>query len=144
MASMNRVFLAGNLTREPEVRRTPAGVAVSDLGLAVSDPYTNKAGERVAQTCFADVVVWGRQAEACGQYLHKGAPVMVEGRLQFDRWETEKGERRSRLRVCANRVQFLGRPAAAAGGQAGEPAGEAPAEAGAVAPAGAGADHAPF
>lgn len=110
MGSMNRVFLMGNLTRDPEVRQTPAGMAVSDIGLAVSDSYTNRAGEKVETTCFADVVVWGRQAENCGQYLRKGSPVLVEGRLQLDQWQTEAGEKRSRLRVCANRVQFLGRP----------------------------------
>jgi single-strand DNA-binding protein len=106
---MNRVFLVGNLTRKPELRRTPAGLAVSDLGLAVSDKYKNKAGELVEATCFADVVVWGKQAEMCEQYLDKGAPVLVEGRLQFDQWQTEQGEKRSRLRVRADRVQFLGR-----------------------------------
>lgn len=119
MASMNRVFLAGNLTRDPELRKTPAGTAVSDLGLAVSDRYVNKAGEKVEQVCFANVVVWGRQAEACGQYLRKGAPVMVEGRLQFDQWQNDAGERRSRLTVRASRIQFLGR--APRGENAGEP-----------------------
>ena len=93
MGSMNRVFLMGNLTRDPEVRHTPAGMAVSDLGLAVSDNYTSKAGEKVESVCFADVVVWGRQAETCGEYLSKGSPVMVEGRLQLDQWETEAGEK---------------------------------------------------
>jgi single-strand DNA-binding protein len=107
---MNRVFLMGNLTRDPELRKTPSGIAVSDLGLAVSEKYRNKAGEMVETTCFADIVVWGKQAEACGQYLGKGAPVIVEGRLQLDQWQTDSGEKRSRLRVRADRVQFLGRP----------------------------------
>jgi len=106
---MNRVFLMGNLTRDPQVRQTPSGQAVSDLGLAVSEKYRNKAGELVESTCFADIVVWGRQAETCGQYLKKGAPVMVEGRLQLDQWQTDQGEKRSRLRVRADRVRFLGR-----------------------------------
>jgi single-strand DNA-binding protein len=109
MGAMNRVFLMGNLTRDPELRTTPSGIAVSDLGLAVSEKYKNKAGEMVETVCFADIVVWGRQAEACRQYLGKGAPVMVEGRLQLDQWQTDKGEKRSRLRVRADRVQFLGR-----------------------------------
>lgn len=109
MGSMNHVFLMGNLTRDPELRKTPGGLAVSDLGLAVSDRYRNKAGEMVENTCFTDVVVWGRQAETCCEYLRKGAPVIVEGRLQLDQWQTENGEKRSRLRVRAERVQFLGR-----------------------------------
>jgi single-strand DNA-binding protein len=108
MGAMNRVFLMGNLTREPALRTTPGG-AVSDLGVAVSEKYRNKAGEVVETTCFADVVVWGKQAELCSQYLTKGAPVLVEGRLQLDQWQTENGEKRSRLRVRADRVQFLGR-----------------------------------
>ena len=110
MGAMNRVFLMGNLTRDPALRKTPAGMAVSDLGVAVSEKYRNKAGEIVESTCFADVVVWGRQAETCSQFLLKGAPVMVEGRLQLDQWQTEAGEKRSRLRVRADRIQFLGRP----------------------------------
>ena len=109
MGAMNRVFLMGNLTRDPALRRTPTGAAVSDIGLAVSEKYRNKAGELVETTCFADIVVWGRQAEACGQYLTKGAPVVVEGRLQLDQWQTPAGEKRSRLRVRADRVQFLAR-----------------------------------
>jgi single-strand DNA-binding protein len=109
MGNMNRVFLMGNLTRNPELRKTPAGIAVSDLGLAVNERYRNKSGEVVESVCFADVVVWGRQAETCGQYLEKGSPVFVEGRLQLDQWKTDAGEKRSRLRVRADRVQFLGR-----------------------------------
>jgi single-strand DNA-binding protein len=123
MGTMNRVFLMGNLTRDPELRKTPSGIAVSDLGVAVSEKYRNKAGEVVETTCFADVVTWGRQAEICSQYLTKGAPVMVEGRLQLDQWQTEAGEKRSRLRVRADRVQFLGRRAG--GTDAAEAAGKA-------------------
>lgn len=113
MAAVNRVFLMGNVTRDPEVRSTPAGAQVSDIGLAVSEKYRNREGQVVETTCFADIVVWGKQAEACGRYLRKGAPVMVEGRLQLDQWETATGERRSRLRVRADRVQFLSRRAGA-------------------------------
>lgn len=109
MGTMNRVFLMGNLTRDPALRKTPTGLSVSDLGLAVSEKYRNKAGEVVESVCFADIVVWGRQAETCGQYLTKGSPIMVEGRLQLDQWQTDKGEKRSRLRVRADRVQFLPR-----------------------------------
>jgi single-strand DNA-binding protein len=116
MGAMNRVFLMGNLTRDPELRRTPTGIPVSDLGVAVSEKYRNKAGEVVQSVCFADVVTWGRLAEICGQYLLKGSPVMVEGRLQLDQWQTEAGEKRSRLRIRADRVQFLGRPRRNEGG----------------------------
>ena len=110
MSSLNRVYLMGNVTRDPALRHTPSGRAVSDLGIAVSEKYRNKEGEMVERTCFADAVVWGRQAETCCEYLHKGAPVLLEGRLQLDQWETDQGEKRSRLRVCADRVQFLPRP----------------------------------
>lgn len=107
MANYNRVILAGRLTHDPEVRYTPSGTAVADLGLAISDSYKNKAGEMVEQTCFVDVVVWGRQAETTGEYMHKGSPVLIEGRLQLDQWEDQQGEKRSKLRVRADRVQFL-------------------------------------
>ncbi len=110
MPSYNRVLLMGNLTRNPEIRYTPSGTAVADLGLAINDSYKNKAGETVEQVCFVDVVVWSRQAESAVEYLHKGSPVFVEGRLQLDQWENQQGEKRSKLRVRADRVQFLGTP----------------------------------
>jgi single-strand DNA-binding protein len=110
MGSMNRVFLMGNLTRNPEMRQTPSGTPVVDLGLAVNETFKNKAGESVESVCFADIVVWGRQAEACQQYLAKGSAVMVEGKLQFEQWQTTEGQKRSKLKIRANRVQFLGRP----------------------------------
>ncbi len=110
MGSFNRVLLMGNLTRNPEIRYTPSGTAVADLGLAINESFKNKAGETVEQTCFVDVVVWGRQAETASEYLHKGSPVFVEGRLQLDQWENPQGEKRSKLRVRADRVQFLGAP----------------------------------
>lgn len=109
MASINRVFLMGNLTRDPQVRQIPSGTSVADLGLAVNESYRNKSGEQVESTCFADIVVWGRQAEACGEYLSKGSAVFIEGRLQFDQWESKDGDRRSKLRVRADRVQFMSR-----------------------------------
>ena len=110
MASMNRVFLAGNLTRDPEVRHIPSGIAVADLGLAINESYKSKSGEMVENTIFVDVVVWGRQAETSGEYLSKGSPVLIEGRLQLDAWETKEGDKRSKLRVRADRVQFLSSP----------------------------------
>ncbi len=110
MASYNRVILMGNLTRDPEVRYLPSGMAVCDMALAVNESYKNKEGELVEQTCFVDIVVWARQAETCGEYLRKGSPVMLDGRLQLDKWQTKEGEQRSKLRVRADRVQFLGSP----------------------------------
>lgn len=110
MSSLNSVFLMGNLTRDVETRMTPAGAMVGDLGVAVSDDYKDKDGQLVKRTCFADVVVWGPQAEACGKFLRKGSPIMVEGRLQLDQWKTSQGETRSKLRVRAHRIQFVGRP----------------------------------
>jgi len=132
MASLNRVFLAGNLTRDPEVRYTPAGAAVADLRLASTRVYTTE-GQRKEETCFIDVVVWGKPAEACREYLSKGSPVLVEGILQFDQWQTEGGEKRSRHRIRADRVQFLGRPRAGEMGDA--PPAEPPAERAAPRPA---------
>ena len=108
MASLNRVFLIGNLTRDPEVRYLPSGMAVGDLSLAISESFKNKAGELVESTCFVDIVVWGKQAETCEKYLSKGSPVMIEGSLQLDKWTSKEGENRSKLRVRAQRVQFLG------------------------------------
>lgn len=104
---MNRVFLMGRLTRDPEVRHTPSGTSVAELSLAVTEFFRSKEGEREERTVFVDVVVWARQAEACGEYLSKGASVMVEGSLQLDQWESKNGEKRSKLRVRAERVQFL-------------------------------------
>lgn len=109
MASMNNVVLAGNLTRKPEVRFTDTGTACTDFGLALNENYKNKAGEVVEKVVFVDVTVWGKQAEACGEYLDKGSPVMLQGRLQLDQWENEKKEKRSKLTVRADRVQFLHR-----------------------------------
>jgi len=107
MASFNKVILVGNLTRDPEKKYLPSGVAVADLGLAVNESYKNKEGEWVEKPVFIDVVVWDRQAENCAQYLSKGSPILVEGRLQLDTWETPQGEKRSKVRVRADRVQFL-------------------------------------
>ncbi len=111
MASLNKVMLIGNLTQDPEVRRTPSGTAVSTLRMAVNESYQNKAGEKVERTVFLDVDVWDRQAENCQQYLSKGSPIFVEGRLQLDSWDDkETGQKRSRLKVRAERVQFLSGP----------------------------------
>lgn len=110
MASLNKVLLIGNITKDPEVKYLPSGIAVGELRLAVTERFTGKDGEQKEQTCFVDVVVWARQAETCGEYLRKGSPIFVEGRLQLDQWKTKEGENRSKLRVRADRVQFLGKP----------------------------------
>lgn len=111
MASLNKVLLIGNLTQDPEVRRTPSGTAVSTLRLAVNESYQSKSGERVEKAIFLDVDVWDRQAETCQQYLSKGSPVCIEGRLQMDSWDDkETGQKRTRLKVRAERVQFLSGP----------------------------------
>lgn len=110
MASYNKVILIGNLTKDPEVRYIPSGTAVADLSLAVNESYKNKAGEQVDSTCFVDVIAWARQAEICGEYLSKGSPILVEGRLQLDKWQNKEGETRSKLRVRAERIQFLSGP----------------------------------
>lgn len=108
MASFNKVILAGNLTKDPEIKYIASGMAVANLDLAINSTYSSKAGEKKEETVFVNIVVWGRQAETASQYLSKGSPILVDGRLQFDTWETPQGEKRSRLRVLAQRIQFLG------------------------------------
>ncbi|MDP2652971.1 MAG: single-stranded DNA-binding protein [Candidatus Omnitrophota bacterium] len=109
MANLNKVFLIGNLTRDPELRYTPAGVAVANLGLAVNRRFRDKSGELKEDVCFLTMTVWDKQAEACCQYLKKGSPVFVEGVLQSRSWETQDGQKRSTIDVRAERVQFLGK-----------------------------------
>ena len=109
MASLNRVFLIGNLTRDPELRYIPSGTAVTTFSLAVNRAYVNQAGEKKEEVCFIRVVVWGRRAEVCGEFLSKGSPVFVEGRLQSRSWEDQSGQKRSTIEVVASNVQFLGR-----------------------------------
>ncbi len=116
MASLNKVLLMGNLTRDPEVRHTPKGTAVGDLAMAINMTYKAQDGTEKEEVCYVDVVVWGRQAETCRYYLTKGAPVFVEGRLQLDQWEGPEGEKKSRMRVRADRVQFLSRSGGGGGG----------------------------
>lgn len=109
MITLNKVFLVGNLARDPDLRHTPSGTAVVEFRLAVSDSYTTSTGEKRDRTCFIDVVAWRKLAESCGQYLVKGSPVFVEGRLEQDSWETADGQKRSRIRVVAYSVQFIRR-----------------------------------
>ena len=108
MASLNKVMLIGNLTRDPEVRYTPKGSAVCDLAIAVNRTYATDSGEKVQETIYVDVVVWARLAEVAGQYLKKGSSAYIEGRLQMDTWEDKQtGQKRSKLRVVAENLQFL-------------------------------------
>lgn len=109
MAGLNRVVLIGNLTRDPELRSTPSGVPVTTLGLAVNRRWTNKVGERVESTDYFNIVAWSKLAELCSQYLKKGSPIAVDGRLQSRSWETEEGQKRSKVEIVAENIQFLGR-----------------------------------
>jgi single-strand DNA-binding protein len=109
MANLNRVLLIGNLTRDPEVRYTPKGTAVTDIGMAINRVFTSEDGERREEVTYVDVVLWARLAEIAGQYLKKGRPVFIEGRLQLDTWDDKQtGQKRSRMRVVAENLQLLG------------------------------------
>lgn len=111
MPNLNKVFLMGNVTRDPELRYVQSGMAVLDLGLAVNRRVKSGDGQWKDETAYIDVTVWGKQAENCAEYLAKGRLVLVEGHLRMDQWQDKKtGENRSRLRVTAENVQFLGAP----------------------------------
>ena len=130
MASLNKVLLIGNLTRDPELRYTPSGTAVANLRLAVNRKFKGKNDEMKEEVCFISVVVWSKMAESCSQFLHKGSPVFVEGRLQSRSWEdAATGKQRSVIEVTAERVQFMGQPGSRGGDARGEQQGApAPAE----------------
>ena len=115
MASFNRVILMGNLTRDVELRYTPSGTPVTEIGLAVNDRRKSQSGEWVEETTFVDITLWGRTAEVASEYLSKGSPILVEGRLKLDTWETE-GQKRSKLRVVGERMQMLGGRGGGGGG----------------------------
>jgi len=109
MANVNKVILLGNLTRNPEIKQTPKGLAVADFGLAVNRTHTTDAGEKREEVTFIDITVWGKTAELARQYLTKGRQVYIEGRLQLDSWEDKQtGQKRSKLRVVGESIQFLG------------------------------------
>jgi single-strand DNA-binding protein len=107
MVALNKVVIAGRLTRKPELRKTPNGIAVTDLLVALNREFVTLGGEKQQEVCFVDVVVWGKQAEFCSQVLECSSPVLVEGRLQLDSWMGKDGEKRCKLRVAAERVQFV-------------------------------------
>jgi single-strand DNA-binding protein len=121
MPSFNKVFLMGNLTKDPELRYTSGGAPVANLRMAINRVYKLQSGEQKEEVCYVTVVVWRKQAEAAGEHLKKGDPIFVEGRLQSRSWEAEDGQKRSTMEVVAERVQFLtrGTRSAAAGGDAG-------------------------
>jgi single-strand DNA-binding protein len=119
MASYNKVLLIGNLTRDPELKYTPKGTAIANIGLAVNRRWTTETGEQKEDVTFVDVEVWGRQAETVGQYLSKGKPIFVEGRLKLDSWEDkETGQKKSKMRVVCEHFQFIGAPGGAPSGRA--------------------------
>lgn len=122
MANVNKVILIGNITRDPEIRHTPKGTAVTDLGIAVNRIYSSEQGEKREETTFVDVTLWGRQAELAGEYLSKGRPVYIEGRLQMDSWEDKaSGQKRSKLKVVGETMQFLGGRGDGGGNSSGAP-----------------------
>ena len=148
MASFNKVVLLGNLTRDPELKKSPNGVSVAKLRLAVNETYKDRqTGQPKEVACFVDVAVWDKQADSCGQYLTRGSQILVEGRLVYEEWKNAQGESRNRLSVRADRVQFINtvrRPdgAPAPGGPSSAPAASpapgGPAAAPAPAPSGDG------
>lgn len=116
MASFNKVILLGNVTRDPELRYISSGTAVTDIGLAVNDRRKNAQGEWVEETTFVDVTLWGRTAEVAGEYVSKGSPLLIEGRLKLDQWEKD-GKKNSKLRVVCDRMQLLGGRGGEGGGR---------------------------
>jgi len=136
MANFNKVILMGNLTRDVELRHTQSGQALAKLGMAINRKYTSN-GESKESTCFVDLTAWGRQAEVLSQYVKKGSPLFVEGRLEYSTWEGQDGGKKSKLEVVIENFQFLGGGKAGAGGGGGEEGGGAR-RSGKAAPAGAG------
>jgi single-strand DNA-binding protein len=120
MASYNKVILVGNLTRDPELRYTPKGMAIAKIGLAVNRNWTSESGEKKEEVTFVDVDIFGRTAENVAQYMKKGRPILIEGRLRLDQWDDKQtGQKRSKLGVVAETVQFLGSPSGG-GGEGGD------------------------
>lgn len=117
MASYNRVILVGNLTRDPEIKYIPSGTAVSEIGLAVND-RVKKGNDWVDETTFVDVTLWGRTAEVANEYLSKGSSILIEGRLKLDTWEKD-GQKRSKMRIVAEKMQMLGGKGGGGGGRSG-------------------------
>lgn len=122
MANFNKVILMGNLTRDPELRYTPKGTAIAKLGVAVNRRWTGEGGEQREETTFVDVDAFGKQAETLGQYMKKGRPIFIEGRLRLDSWEDKNtGQKRSKLGVVMENFQFMGQGGAEGGSGGGAP-----------------------
>ena len=139
MASLNKVMLIGNLTRDPEIKYTPKGTAIADIGLAVNRNYTTESGEKREEVTFIDVTLWGRTAEIVGEYCKKGRPLFVEGRLQLDQWDDKQtGQKRSKLKVVGDNIQLLGSREGGGGGGGGGRGGESEGESHEGPPAGGG------
>jgi single-strand DNA-binding protein len=120
MANLNKVMLIGNLTRDPEIKYTPKGQAIAELGLAINRRYTTESGEKREETTFVDVTLWGRLAEIAKEYLTKGRPVYIEGRLTLDTWDDKQtGQKRSKMRVTGDQMQLLGSRGDSGGGGGG-------------------------
>ena len=120
MASVNKVMLIGNLTRDPEIKYTPKGTAIAEIALAVNRTYSTDSGEKREEVTFIDVTLWGRVAEIVGEYCKKGRPLFVEGRLQLDSWDDKAtGQKRSKLKVVGENIQLLGSREGGAGGGGG-------------------------
>lgn len=115
MASFNQVTIAGNVTREPELKYLQSGKAVCELGVAINEKRKDQSGQYIDDTVFVDVTLWERTAEVAGQYLHKGSPVLIGGKLKLDTWEKD-GKKNSKLRILGNTLQMLGAPGGAKGG----------------------------
>jgi single-strand DNA-binding protein len=127
MAYLNKVFIMGNLTRDPELRYTPNGTPVSNFGIAINKIYSGPNGERKEDTCFIDIEAFGRNAELCSERLAKGRQLFVEGRLRYRTWETPEGQKRNKLSVVAEHIQFIDRRTLPAGKEREPSAGEEPA-----------------
>ncbi len=108
MANLNKVFLMGNLTRDPELRYTPTGLAVTSFGIAVNRVWKTPEGEQKKETCFVDISAFGKRAEVVSEYFSKGKPIFIEGRLQFRQWEAKDGQKRSALSVVLDSFEFIG------------------------------------
>jgi single-strand DNA-binding protein len=127
MANFNKVILAGNLTRDPELRYTPKGMAVVKMGMAINRTWKSESGETKEEVTFVDVDAWGRQAEVIAQYMRKGRPILIEGRLKLDTWEDKNThQKQSKLKVTLESFSFIDSKGAEGGGAGGAPSGESP------------------
>lgn len=138
MANFNKVFLMGNMTRDPELRYTPNGTPLCEFGMAINRSWTSRDGETREETCFVDVTMWGRRGEVISEYFSKGQPIFIEGRLKLDQWETPDGKR-SKLSVVAENFEFIGSPR---GGSGSSQSGQGPQKRKSSSPERSGADNA--